>query len=381
MITRARSTSPASPRVSTTASGGARRDAQVVEPPRLPAEVVLGLLDRGRQRGGAVALRDEPEPVGEGRPILVRPVLVERPVPHELPAGVEGERPEPVVVERVQRRPDDPVLREKAVERQPEQPRQELAPGQVAGAAEEDDDVRVGRPERTRSAGRRRRGRRRPRPGARSRRPLVHDVIVRTVCFLNVAAGRALGEPALRAVVRPTGWWTLSDQAPSDQVLSGQVLSGQVLSGQVPSDRAMAAIARSSWCADGRRCKLAPWTRAPAVAGSTWHSPSMTSTRRSPTTRSGSARLRPSSSAAGTRCGGRRRSTSPSPSPSPTPGPNRARRRPDGSATSASRTTTRWSAPRTVDVNGIEWEGFSLAHQDAEITRVYGSPTTSREPS
>jgi hypothetical protein len=38
-------------------------------------------------------------------------------------------------------------------------------------------------------------------------------------------------------------------------------------------------------------------------------------------------------------------------------------------------------APRTVDVNGIEWEGFSLAHQDAEITRVYGSPTTSREPS
>jgi hypothetical protein len=38
-------------------------------------------------------------------------------------------------------------------------------------------------------------------------------------------------------------------------------------------------------------------------------------------------------------------------------------------------------APRTVDVNGIEWEGFSLARQDAEIARVYGCPTTSRGPS
>jgi catechol 2,3-dioxygenase-like lactoylglutathione lyase family enzyme len=37
--------------------------------------------------------------------------------------------------------------------------------------------------------------------------------------------------------------------------------------------------------------------------------------------------------------------------------------------------------PRSVDVNGIEWEAFSLAHQDAEIARVYGPPTTPANPS
>ncbi len=39
------------------------------------------------------------------------------------------------------------------------------------------------------------------------------------------------------------------------------------------------------------------------------------------------------------------------------------------------------AGPRTVDVNGVEWEAFSLPHQDAEIARVYGPPTTSTEPS
>jgi hypothetical protein len=38
------------------------------------------------------------------------------------------------------------------------------------------------------------------------------------------------------------------------------------------------------------------------------------------------------------------------------------------------------TGPRTVDVNGLEWEAFSLVHQDAEIARVYGSPTTPGEP-
>ena len=33
------------------------------------------------------------------------------------------------------------------------------------------------------------------------------------------------------------------------------------------------------------------------------------------------------------------------------------------------------AGPRTIDVNGVEWEAFDLAHQDAEIARVYGSPT------
>ncbi len=32
------------------------------------------------------------------------------------------------------------------------------------------------------------------------------------------------------------------------------------------------------------------------------------------------------------------------------------------------------AGPRTVDVNGIEWEAFSRVRQDAEIARVYGPP-------
>ncbi|HEX4081432.1 MAG TPA: hypothetical protein VHX40_00595 [Acidimicrobiales bacterium] len=38
------------------------------------------------------------------------------------------------------------------------------------------------------------------------------------------------------------------------------------------------------------------------------------------------------------------------------------------------------AGPRTVDVNGVEWERFSLVHQDAEIARVYGSPATPGDP-
>ena len=115
----------------------AGRDGQVVQPARLVAEVLLAALDRLAQRRGLVGAEGgEREPAREPLPrLLVRAVA----------DGVAGDRPEVVVRPAAPGGADDPVaLRHQPRALEVEEPGQELAPGEVARRAVEDDRVVLG---------------------------------------------------------------------------------------------------------------------------------------------------------------------------------------------------------------------------------------------
>jgi len=115
----------------------AGRDGQVVQASWLVAEVLLTALDRFAQRRGLVgAERGEREPAREPLPrVLVRAVA----------DGVAGDRPEVVVRPAAPGGADDPVaLRHQPRALEVEEPGQELAPGEVARRAVEDDRVVLG---------------------------------------------------------------------------------------------------------------------------------------------------------------------------------------------------------------------------------------------
>ncbi|MEZ5184077.1 MAG: hypothetical protein R2702_19760 [Acidimicrobiales bacterium] len=116
--------------------GGGRGHAQVVEPAAVAAEVGLGPPDRAGQGVGAVALGDVRDGGGELLPGRLVPGA-----PAELAAGVVGEGAEGVVVELLERGGDDPAPGHQPSPVEVEQAGEQLAPGQVAGAAEEHDDV------------------------------------------------------------------------------------------------------------------------------------------------------------------------------------------------------------------------------------------------
>jgi hypothetical protein len=118
--------------------GGDRRDAQIVEPAGRATELGLGLGHGVGQRLRALALGDIAQVLGEDRPVLVRGLAGQA----ELLARLAGPGLEGHVVQIVERRADDPELRQQADPRQPEQPGQQLSLGQVAGRPEQDDDVR-----------------------------------------------------------------------------------------------------------------------------------------------------------------------------------------------------------------------------------------------
>jgi hypothetical protein len=84
-----------------------------------------------------VALRHVAEPLLERFPLL--PFDVGTP---ELVARLAGEAAEPFVVEFLQGRCHDPALGEEVCLGQVQQARQQLAPRQVAGGAEQNDDMR-----------------------------------------------------------------------------------------------------------------------------------------------------------------------------------------------------------------------------------------------
>lgn len=99
------------------------------------------LLDPGHRVGeGArpLGMGHVGEPAPEGRPVRRHDVTA-----GDLVTGPEGEGMKPVVVEVVEGGADDPVLGKQARLRETEQAREELAPGQVAGGAEQDDDMRM----------------------------------------------------------------------------------------------------------------------------------------------------------------------------------------------------------------------------------------------
>ena len=141
MMIRDRSTSPASAELAYDGQGGLRRHAQVVQPADLPVgllrELLLGLGDGVGQRLRAVALPHEREPAGE----VVPAGLVERPA--ELVDALPGELDEPLGVEVVQRRADDPAVAEQPRLEQVQQTGEQLAASQVAGGSEQHDHVRL----------------------------------------------------------------------------------------------------------------------------------------------------------------------------------------------------------------------------------------------
>ena len=66
------------------------------------------------------------------------PLLAAEGMAGVLPAGLFGNRPEPSVVDLLHRDADHPELRHQPRLEQAQQPRQQLAPRQVAGGAEDD---------------------------------------------------------------------------------------------------------------------------------------------------------------------------------------------------------------------------------------------------
>ena len=105
----------------------------------LDAELRRGLAHRVGQRVRPVALRDVGEHRGEPLPLPVVELALA-----ELRAGVPAPLDELRGVHVLQRGADDPGVLEQAGLGEPQQPGQQLAPGQVAGRTEEHDDVRGG---------------------------------------------------------------------------------------------------------------------------------------------------------------------------------------------------------------------------------------------
>ena len=116
------------------------RHAQVVDPPALPAQRPLGGLDRGAQRRRPC-----------GKPYVVeahrelRPGDVGHGAVAERVERLAGDGAKPVGVDVVERDADDAAAGDEPGARQVEQARQELAPRQVAGGADQDDHLREAR--------------------------------------------------------------------------------------------------------------------------------------------------------------------------------------------------------------------------------------------
>ncbi len=134
MITRERSESPQVVEHLDHVGGRGRRHAEVVEQAASPAPSAASALSTAAfNPAGAARVRHVGEPAGE----LV-PLLPAEGVAGELPAGLFGDRPELGVADLLHRDPDHPELRHQPRLEQPQQPRQQLAPGEIAGSAEDD---------------------------------------------------------------------------------------------------------------------------------------------------------------------------------------------------------------------------------------------------
>ena len=120
---------------------GDGRHGEVVESARVAAALRLGGAGGRGERVAVTRVRVEEVPREASPGMLVLDAAA------ELVDGTAGEDAEGVVVEVVERGADDPVARrQQAGLREAEEAWQELAPGEVAGRPEEDDEVVVGRP-------------------------------------------------------------------------------------------------------------------------------------------------------------------------------------------------------------------------------------------
>jgi hypothetical protein len=115
-----------------------RGHAEVVKATRRASQFPVRLRNRGREPGGSRAGRHEPQAPGERLPLGQL-----HGTPAELLARFAGEVPKAVVADLFQRRPHDAVLRHQAGAAKVQEPRQELAPRQVAARPEQHDDVRL----------------------------------------------------------------------------------------------------------------------------------------------------------------------------------------------------------------------------------------------
>ena len=121
--------------------GGTRRDAQVVQAPRVPRlriQLRLATLDRGSQPSRAVDLGHIAQQRGELVPRSGHDSWA-----GELVAALLRDSGECSIVERLERGAQDPALRKQARIEQSQQTRQQLAAGEVTRGPEQDDDVRV----------------------------------------------------------------------------------------------------------------------------------------------------------------------------------------------------------------------------------------------
>jgi hypothetical protein len=111
-----------------------------VESSDVAPELVLELGNDLRQHFVTVRLADVEETRRERVPLVVGHAVVREVVQRAARVGTES-----VVVEVVERGAHDPALRQQTRLRKVEQPGQELAPGQIAGGAEQHHDVRTQR--------------------------------------------------------------------------------------------------------------------------------------------------------------------------------------------------------------------------------------------
>ena len=141
MMIRDRSTRPGRLELVDHVERGLGRDAEVVEAAYVARRRPARPRPRAPGRDGLAAgrLRDVAEQRRERRPPLVGDLALA-----ELLAGRPGELVELLVVEVLHRGADDPGVVEQVGLGQPQQPGQQLAAGQVAGRAEQHDDVRLG---------------------------------------------------------------------------------------------------------------------------------------------------------------------------------------------------------------------------------------------
>ena len=115
--------------------GGLGRDAEVVQPARLlVAELPLGLGHGLAKCLGPTGTRGPAQPLAE-----LRPALGLRSLTAVLRDGLGGELDERVPVVLVERGSDDLDLGEQAGLEQVQQPRKQLALGEVSGGTEQDD--------------------------------------------------------------------------------------------------------------------------------------------------------------------------------------------------------------------------------------------------
>ena len=120
-----------------------RRDGQMEEPTRRAAEFLIGAPDRPLQRGGVTGLRT----AERKRALEGAPCVAHRLAGPELGHRLAGMLAELLAGQGPSCGADDTVpVRQQAGDRQAEQPREKLAPGQVACRPEQDDDVVIRAP-------------------------------------------------------------------------------------------------------------------------------------------------------------------------------------------------------------------------------------------